>query len=270
MKKISVVCARGIGDALLMHIVSHHLASGGYDVTTITPHRFGRWLENARFGDEIDSDTIFLQHDNSLKAKEIIAKNKRVYVFYGSHVLAKHGPLRMGADFVCDQNKTMVENVVHAIKSLFQIQATSMNGLKAPPGLVHRRHRKRVAIHTLSNDFNKNWPYQKFLKVAAWLKKKGYEPFFLPLFPSLEELLSAIYESGFFLGIDSGPGHIASCLHIPHLIIGESERHMRFWRPGWKAGEIVFPPAWAPKKYWKSFITSRKIIKRFKINVLSY
>lgn len=268
MKKISVVCAPGIGDALIFHIASHHLALAGYEVTTVTPHDFGKWIEGRQSTDLVSCDAIFLQNDNSERAKEIHASGKEVYTFYGSHHLAKHGPLRMGFDYVCDQNKNMVQNVRTALKLLFQISASSDNGIHPLQGLVHRRHAKRVVLHPVSAQEEKNWPRTKFEKVAAWLGENGYEPVFLPHFPTLEELFSFIYESGYFIGNDSGPGHIASCLQVPHLIIGPHQRQMSFWKPGWLKGEMVVAPNWIPKQYWKTFITTKDVIKSLKSNVL--
>jgi hypothetical protein len=80
-----------------------------------------------------------------------------------------------------------------------------------------------------------------------------------------------------FVGNDSGPGHIASCLHIPHLIIGRSARHMRFWRPGWLPGAIVTPPSWIPnfkgwrirENYWQTFVGAGNVIKKLKTSVLN-
>lgn len=274
--KIAVVCAPGVGDALILHIVSHHLTLAGFEVVTVTPHRFGRWLSDYQFGQATNCDAIFLQYDNTPRSKELHALEKPVYTFYGSHREGKHAPLRPGYDFVADLNKTMVDNVVASLQTLFSIPATSENGLKPPSELVHRRHRKRVLIHDTSGNVERNWPRKKFEAVATWLHSKGYEPSFLPRFATLEELTSFIYESGFFLGNDSGPGHIASCLNIPHLIIGREERHMRHWRPGWLKGEILVPPGWVPnwkgfrirEKNWKSFITSNSVIKILKNNVL--
>jgi len=275
--KIAVVCAPGVGDAVILHIVSHHLRLAGFEVVTNTPHRFGQWLSDSYFGDWKDCDAIFLQHDNSPKSKEIHALNKPVYTFYGSHLLSKHGPLRAGYDYVCDLNRTMVDNVVTALQTLFHITATTDNGLRPPEGLVHRKYMRRVAIHTSSGHPDKNWPLKKFLKVAKWLESQGYQPTLLPQFPTLEELASFIYESGFFLGNDSGPGHIASCLQIPHLIIGREEKQMRHWRPGWGCGEVITPPPWIPnwkpfrlrENRWKTFITKSKTINTFKHKVLS-
>lgn len=275
--KIAVVCAPGVGDAVILHIVSHHLALAGFDVLTDTPHQFGRWLSDYHFGPYENCDAIFLQYDNTARSKRIHDLDKPVYTFYGSYQLSKHGPLRPGLDYVSDLNRTMVDNVVTSLKTLFALPATSANGFTPPPGLIHRRFEKRVAIHTTSGAPSRNWPLPKFEKVAHWLESQGYEPALLPQFPSLEELTSFIYESGYFLGNDSGPGHIASCLQIPNLIIGREERHMRHWRPGWGLTEIVVPPRWIPnwknfrlrEKKWKSFISTKRVINSLKTRVLN-
>ena len=276
--KIAVVCSPGVGDALILQIVSHHLSQAGYEVSTVTPHRFGRWLAGRQFTDDVgEVDAVFLQHDNSKKAEAIRRGHKTVYTFYGCHSICKHGELRRGFDYVCDRNQTMVANVVAALDSLFGIQANTDNGFSPIEGLVHRKHLKRVAIHSTSGDAKRNWPEEKFIKLAQWLEGQGFVPSFLPLFPTLEELASFIYESGYFVGNDSGPGHIASCLKIPHLIIGREEKHMRHWRPGWGYGEVITPPRWVPnwkglrlrEKEWKKFTTTRRTINKFKIIIKS-
>lgn len=274
MKKLLVVCSPGVGDALIMHIASHHLREAGFEVATSTPHRFGRWLAGYQFGGLDDCDAVFLQYDNRPESKAVHALDKAVYTFYGSHRLEKQGPLRIGFDYVCDPNRTMVDNVVTSLQTLFDISATKENGLRPFAGLIHRRHKKRVAIHSTSRDPDRSW--HKFHPLADWLKSEGYEPAILPQFPTLEDLASFIYESGYFIGNDSGPGHIASCLKIPHLIIGRAEKHMKFWRPGWTEGEVVVPSRWIPnwkgfrlrETHWKQFITLNNVIKRFKCNVL--
>lgn len=274
--KFSVVCAPGVGDAVILHIVSHHLVLAGHEVVTVTPHRFGKWLEGYSFDSKLnDCDAIFLQHDNSPFA-EAVRQKKEVYTFYGSHKVSKHGPLRSGFDFVSDGNRTMVGNIVAALKDLFGIEASSDNGMRAPMGLVHRRFQKRVAIHTTSGNPSRNWPEEKFARFAEWASAKGLEPVFLPHFKSLEELCSYIYESGYFLGNDSGPGHIASRLKIRNLIIGREEKHMRHWRPGWGFGEIITPPKWVPnwkgfrlrENQWKRFISIKSVINKFNDMVL--
>ncbi len=274
--KIAVVCANGIGDALIMLIASYHLKKHGYDVTTASPHRFGNWLPQCQFAEPHDADLIFLQHDNTKQSQILHDQNKPVFTFYGQHLASKHGPLRQGLDYVCNPSWSMVDNVIASLQALFHIQATPENGLLPPAGLVHRRYPKRVAIHTGSAQMEKNWPTPKFLAVVRFLEKQDLQPHIIPLFPSIEELCSFIYESGYFIGNDSGPGHIASYLQIPSLIIAKSHKQMRLWRPGWKSATILTPPHWIPnwkgsrlrEKYWKQLVTINKVIKTLKCNVL--
>lgn len=300
MSRIAVVCAPGIGDALILQIAAHQLRLHGFEVTTFSNHlaSFGNWFQGASFArqpqlNQIEEalgsfDAILLQHDNTPKARKIHSLPRPVYTFYGSHVVSKHGPLRLGYDYVCDQERTMVQNVRAAVETLFRLDGAGVeNGMKPPAGLIHRKNAKRVAIHPTSAVEEKNWSKAKFLAVAKWLKEEGYEPAFTvpaaerfewggPELLSLEDLASFIYESGYFMGNDSGPGHIASYLGIPYLIIAKDERQMRFWRPGWRPGEIAVPPAWLPnwkgarlrEEHWKKFITTKGVINKLKESVL--
>lgn len=276
MIKLSVVCSPGLGDAVIMLIASHHLTLAGFDVTTVTKHRFGKWFDG-KISEKIGSpDAILLQHGNDALSHEIRNSDIPTYTFYGSYKAEKHGPWHPGYDFVSDLNQTMVQNVKNALRVLFAIEASESNGFTPPKPLEHRKHQKRVAIHTSSGEPSRNWPLVKFEKVASWLEKQGLEPVFLPNFASIEELTSFIYESGYFLGNDSGPGHIASCLQVPNLVIGREEKHMRHWRPGWQHSEIIVPPKWVPnfkglrlrETHWKRFITPNNVIKLLESRVL--
>lgn len=263
-----------------MQIVAYHLAQKGFHVTTITPHRFEGWFPRGNFAKTLSSeyDAIFLQHDNSLSAKKIRDTSPcPVYTFFGSYKKEKHGEFKEGFDYVCDPKLTMVENVQIALKTLLQINASSENGITPPPGLVHRKYPSRIFIQTDSSQPQKNFPQKKWEKLAKTLRLWGFSPFFLPKFPTLEELSSALYESGYFLGNDSGPGHLASLLQIPTLILGGKEKHLQHWKPGWGKTTLLTPPKWIPnfsplrlrEKKWKSFITNRKIIKTLKSKVLN-
>lgn len=285
-----MVTASGIGDGLILHIASYNLTQMGFEVITFNDYLagFGKWFEGFSFEKqpplhEIKTlfarfDAILLQHDNTPKAKKVHALPIPVYSFYGSHRPSKHGILQDN-DYVCDSQRTMVDNVRQAIEKWFGT-ASKENGMIPPKGLIHRRYPLRVAIHSTSGSSEKNWPQEKFNGVAKELEKMGYSPVFLvepggrPLLPSLEDLASFIYESGAFIGNDSGPGHIASYLKIPSLIIGKEEKHMQLWAPGWMPPELITPPSWSSRwkwtrKRWKQLITIRTVIKRLKDRVLS-
>ena len=292
MKKIAIVCAQGIGDALILSIASRHLQQQGHEVTTFSRHLplFKNWLIQGSYEQAVshlDSfDTILLQHDNSEIARHIVGLRKinvSVYIFYTNYRESKHGPLLKGFDFPFNENKTMVENTVAGLRELFGGTVLKFNALQPPSGLFFRKYPKRIAIHPTSTSEEKNWPREKFLKLAKKLSKNGFEPVFTvapheqsswpssPKFPSLADLAAFLYESGGFIGNDSGPAHLASYLSIPALVISGQERRARLWRPGWGRTECIYGPRYLPNfKYfrlreekWKYFITTKGVINRF-------
>jgi ADP-heptose:LPS heptosyltransferase len=295
MMKFAIVCAAGIGDALLMQIASTHLRRLGHSVVTFSNHlsQLRDWFPGCSFApqpqlDRIEEifapfDAIILQHDNTPKAKKIRALAKPVYSLYGAHLVSKHGLFRPEWDYLLDRNLCMAKNIQAACQVLFPGMAPLLdNGLTPLSHLLFRRFPKRIAIHPVSTSEQKNWPRSRFLHLHELLEKKGYEPVFIappdeaadwksPTFNSLSDLASYIYESGAFIGNDSGPGHLASNLGLDTLIIGPSLEHLTLWRPGWKVGAIVHPPRWIHefKLSWKNFISVSQVYKSFaKLNVI--
>ena len=55
-----------------------------------------------------------------------------------------------------------------------------------------------------------------------------------PHFANLHELACCVYESGWFIGNDSGIGHLASNLGIPSLSLFRRRRVAERWRPAWQ------------------------------------
>ena len=172
----------------------------------------------------------------------------------------------------------MVENIYAACLQWFG-STSEGNGLIPPQGLIHRKYPRRVAIHPTSSEKNRNWPWRKFDLVAKKLQNLGYHPIFLVeqgdrhWLSSLEALASFLYESGAFLGNDSGPGPLASYLNIPSLILGKNEKHLRLWRPGWRPAEVITPPRWSSywkgsRERWQWFISTRRVVKNLTLKVL--
>lgn len=295
MTRFAVVCAAGIGDALILEIAAHGLRKAGHEVVTVSDWLggFGQWLPEAKCckweGAE-DVEAVLVQHDNTERARAILRMRpeKEVYCFYTNYRESKHGPLKKGEDFAFDENCSMVANVKRGMKEIFGIDVEKGdNGLRPPEGVMYRRHAKRVAIHPTSTMASKNWPRKKFLEVAEWLKGEGYDPVFVTApgereewgsanLPTLEDLASFLYESGGFVGNDSGPGHLASYFGLPYLIIGQQERQMRLWRPGWHPGAILTAPSWIPNwkglrirdEKWQWFVSTKNVIKMLQKRVL--
>lgn len=294
MKRIAVVTAQGIGDAMILHVASHNFRQSGWEVTTFNDHiaSFGKWLSGYHFSvqpplDDVEDlfvgkfDAVFLQHDNSQKAKKIASLPMPVHIFYGEYLPSKHGFFRERLDYVCDPGKTMVANIVRAVGKITGACSTE-NGLKPLPDVSFRRHPKRIAIHPTSTQEERNWPRGSFCLLMEKLKKRGFDPVFTvspkeragwnaPYFPNLESLTTFLYESGGFIGNDSGLAHIASYLGLPYLVIGKSYQHMQLWKPGWKPGHVLTPPRWSSyfkltRENWKIFITVQSVFKSF-INI---
>ena len=86
--------------------------------------------------------------------------------------------------------------------------------------------------------------------------------------PSLDALAQLIYESGWFIGNDSGIGHLASNLGIPTVSLIHRRKTMLRWRPDWAPGEALLP--WMPlllhalkERGWKYFISVNQVLKAF-------
>lgn len=296
--KIAIVCAAGIGDGLLMQIAAAHLQKLGCETITFSNHlpALQSWFPAFQFMkqpviDQIDEifypfDAILLQHDNTLKAKKIRSLSKPVYTFYGSHLISKHGPLRPSFDVLFDPTVCMAQNILRGCNVLFPgTKAKLTNGLTPPSHLIFQKYPKRIAIHPCSTSPQKNWSKSSFLKLSHRLLKEGWEPAFIappeeaaewgaPLFLTLADVAAFLYESNCLIGNDSGPGHLASNVGLPTVIIGPNIEHLSFWRPGWGSGEIAVPPRWITeikliRSKWRNFISVNQVYKLFmKLNDL--
>lgn len=294
----AVVCADGIGDALITSMIARALRKIGHRVAVFSTHlkSFGSLLEEGEYLSMADDwekvlapfDAVILQHEDTLRAKQILSLRKKgltLYVIYTNYRLSKHGPLVEHLDFPVDEQKTMVYNVGLAMRTLFHIEIDAQNCLQKKLPLPHRENTKRVLIHPTSTREDKNWRKNRFLHLSNQLERLGYEPMFIlspkeresfpktihaPHFANLEELAKTVYTSGFLIGNDSGPAHLASYYGIPHIVICQG-RQMPLWSPGWLDPTIIRPPRWIPnlkgmrlrEKKWNFFIPVSRVVRTF-------
>lgn len=305
MKKVAVLPGLGVGDAIIMMIAAHHYQKAGYEVTIFSNPMitFSDWFNGFSFLQrpsmedfyEVFSqfDITLLQHENSDRAKYLYSlhqegKLKQLITFYNNYRTSKHFPLKEKSDFAFDESKSMVDNVVDALKELLpSLSITKEIGLQIPKSLKYQRFINRVIIHPTSSLNEKNWSKSKFFHLAKKLISKGYRPAFcvspkerpdwiqaqeygidVPLTAKLSDLAKLLYESRFFIGNDSGPGHLASYLNIPSIIFAPKPC-IQHWMPGWKPAQLIKPPQWIPnikglrlrEKKWQFFIPVSKVIK---------
>jgi len=161
------------------------------------------------------------------------------------------------------------------------------NGLFAPAELQHRRYKQRVMIHPEASTPDKCWTPQRYIKIALQLRRRGFDVHFViaphervrwgglaahgisaPHFSDLNALAGCVFESGWFIGNDSGIGHLASNLHIPTISLFRRRRVAMRWRPVWGRVGVVLPWQWIPssflkEKLWRQTLTCGRVLRTF-------
>jgi hypothetical protein len=226
--------------------------------------RFGQDLANKKF-------CISRKIQNQANAQAFIAMSR-----CSGTVLSRLNP-----------RNTMVDNIATFCRDMMHLKNVNRsNGLIPPANLTYQKYRNRVIIHPESTKEAKNWLPSQFLKLSWYLKRQGWFPIFIvspkeraewksrvrmafpmPLFNSLSELASYIYESGIMIGTDSGIGHLASSLGIPTITIHRKRDPHYRWRPGWHTGKIVTPLVSITIKrkcYWRRALPVQKVISAIK------
>ena len=193
------------------------------------------------------------------------------------------------SDCLTQPDRSIAENLRRfCIEVLRLPQITRNNGFIPPSDLVHRKWMKRVVIHPTSARVTRNWPEEKYVKLALHLQNEGYQIVFVPgtaekekwskfglevaAFPVLHGLASFLYESGYLIGNDSGVGHLASALGIPTLTICRRKIWAKMWAPSFAKRIVVTPSSWIPNikgfrlrdRYWRKLISVSTIFRSFK------
>lgn len=252
---VAIIGGHGLGDNLIEMVLARNAVIAGYRATvysnvlgqladwfpqyTIVPN-----LDRTSCGAELDGCSVILcPHGPWPAINKNVAANWVAYEpMYRKHV-------------------TRVQNMANISGQVFGMPRPAVtNGIRPPAVLKHRRCSHRVCIHPTSAEISKNWLPGRFLSLARRLSDAGMETVFImseterpdwepvidgsfPLrgFSSIEECAGFLYESGYFIGNDSGGGHLASCLDIPTLSIHGRRAKSRSWRPGWGRVEVVTP-----------------------------
>ena len=83
---------------------------------------------------------------------------------------------------------------------------------------------------------------------------------------TLDQVAEFIAESGWFIGSDSGLGHLASAIGIPTVSLHQRSKVRKRWHPAFAINEALLPAInliykpWK-EKYWKYFLSSGQIIR---------
>ncbi len=300
--RAGVFCHNGLGDGVNSLVLSNNLHLNGWSVDTFQnalgsmqnwfPHLIVKPYPDLEELPKIlqNYDWFFVVHnDTDSFVLKLVQEGKRrfpdrlkVIYLYPSKNIVKEPYYK---DCLTDPGASIADNMRFFSEKILHLpKITRSNGLIPLNGLIHRKYPKRVVIHPTSARVTRNWPKEKFVKFAAFLKSQGYEPIFVPgtkegweevdfqLFPTLDLLARFIYESGFLIGNDSGLGHLASALSIPTLTLCRRKTWANMWAPSFHKGIVVTPSSWIPNirgfrlrdRHWKKMISVGKVKRAFK------
>lgn len=298
MKKVAFFSRYPLGDGINSLVLSQQLYLNGLQVDTYHntlgnmqhwfPHlpilRYPEIEEIPHLLDRYDfyivvwdAKTEFITRLVAEAKRRFPEKIKVVYLYSSKNIV--HEPYY--ADCLTDPSKSVAENFRMFCKRVLQLPKIERNtGWVIPEGLVFRKHSKRIVLHpTGSGPAGTNWPKSQFVKLAAYLRKLGYEVVFIPGFrdmegwkdvdferadfPTLDGLARYLYESGYLMGSDSGPGHLASALGIPTMTLCRRKTHADLWAPSFAPNITLTPHPLLPNirwirlrdRHWQKFIT---------------
>jgi len=281
--KIAFVMSPRLGDSLLAMIIVHNLQRNGYDVTVFSNSlcALSQWFPEHRILPYPDKNThreVFDSFDLLLHTypPDILFAADR---WHPRVIVLDEDPLYRRCISMVDLQVAVCDEMLR----LSDIVKT--NGLYAPIDLTPRRNNKRIIIHPTAFLKTKYWLPKRFVALAKELQQKGFEPIFvasaaeqaeipwiaennlnLRITTSLDNLARLLFEAGWFIGNDSGVGHLASNLGIPTVSLMQRRKGMIRWRPNWAPGKALLP--WAPlivrawkERFWKYFISVSAVIK---------
>lgn len=303
-KRCAVFSCLGLGDGLIALMLSHNLEQNGYDVTTYHPSlsSLQTWFPHlpiepfSSLGKEREMlgsfDRLFIFFEKTPWMQEVV---KHCETLYPGRTCILNPIATPNKDYLYwshgkfNGNLCFVDNLYNFCKEILGLEnVVKSNGMTRPSSQAPRDP-KQVVLHPTSSRPGKNWPQEKFLKLAEELKKQGYKPAFAltseerkqwplekidaPLFSNFSQLASLVDQSSYMIGNDSGVGHLASSLGLPTVTICRNQLTANFWQPGFSKAVVVVPPKWLPNikglrlrdKQWKRWISVDKVIRHFQV-----
>jgi hypothetical protein len=300
-QRAGVFCHNGLGDGVNCLVLSNNLQLNGWKVETYqnTIGSMQSWFPHLHVQPYppvselskvlLSYDWFFVVHNDTDEfVLKLIEEGKRrfpermkVIYLYPSKFIVNEPYY---SDCLTEPSLSIAENLrLFAERILHLPKITQNNGFIPPQGLIYRKHPKRIVVHPTSARPTRNWPKEKFVKLALHLRSQGFDLHFIPggvkekedwkdvealgfpveAFPSLDHLARFIYESGYLIGNDSGLGHLASALGIFTLTFCRRRTWANMWAPSFQKGVVVTPHPWIPNirgfrlrdRHWKKFIS---------------
>ncbi|MCG2603146.1 glycosyltransferase family 9 protein [Achromobacter insuavis] len=266
-KRVALLMAPRLGDTLLMMTMAHNLAAHGREVTVFGDfaHGLRSWFPGMDIRPSLPQEqaaTVLADYDCAAQmhvgwpyALHAYASS---YFYYDAHVVIT------GKGFI---KLNQISDYCRDALGL-ALSGTDI-GLRPPVAGRHRMFEKRVAVHPSSTGAQRCWAPRHFVELGLRLQRQGYEPVFIlapheraewtcltdaglaiQQSPSLADVAAFLHECGWFIGNESGIGHLASSVGVPTLTLTGRPTRTKAWRPGWSMSRIAYP-AYIPGGRWR-------------------
>ncbi|MDR5813642.1 glycosyltransferase family 9 protein [Caballeronia sp. LZ033] len=283
---VAVALPQPIGDSLIGLVLVNNLVRNGYRPVVFgwVAEQLADWLPHVKVGRAgTQAEACPAVH---LGAFDTVIELQPTS--YGSALSRTGRTLCLSELPEYGGSKHMVDRVVDIGVNVLQLRdVTRSNGLVVPPGVVRGRVAHRVVIHPTGSHPEKMWTRHKFLALSRALSRRQLLPSFLVApaelagwddlpreghelnaLTRLGDVATWIAESGWFIGNDSGLGHLASAIGVPTLTLFMRRGLARSWRPGWGPGAVVLPPSVVPfaalkERLWKQLLTVHRVMSAF-------
>ncbi|MDO3381023.1 glycosyltransferase family 9 protein [Gilvimarinus algae] len=285
-KAIAFVSSDRLGDSLIGMVTVNNLQQAGHEVIVFSDYLFQLrcWFPGftirpypksfAATSDWQDFDKVLVLFDRPY-VSELRSHHPRVEVMSDSELFRTPQPMVDIQMAYCRRYWGVVDPVRHN-----GIMAATVGSVDVIDG--------RIVIHPTSVDPFKVWPQDKFLQLASDLLAEGFEPVFVVApsekgawcsaeaagykvmsFDSLSDVAGFLTRANYFIGCDSGLGHLASCLGVPTVSIAIRRGTARLWAPSWHISEVVLAPSWLfcrplKTRYWKRALGPKQVMKSFR------
>ncbi|SDG11093.1 glycosyltransferase family 9 protein [Paraburkholderia phenazinium] len=275
---IAVVMPAAIGDTLLMMVLVNNLIRNGYRPTVFSwvVKDLIDWFPGIDVRDEQDVCEPF----------ELVIQLRATAS--GASLAADGQVCEIVRCEAFQAPGHMIDMIVAVARDAFGLaDVTRHNGITVPNWIRFRACERRVAIHPTGSHIEKMWPRKKFVALVRKLVQRDFQPTLLVApcerqtwlterdaaqrlhsFDRLADVAAWIAESGWFIGNDSGLGHLASALGVPTLSLFMRRGIARTWRPNWGRGEVVLPynlfvVGALKERYWKLALTGSRVLRSF-------
>lgn len=284
-QKVAILMAPRLGDSLLMMVIANNFRLHGHEVSVFGDYiwQLREWFPGFaihRSLQEHEAQDALAGFDQAIQMHPEWPFDLKKYhanaLIYDEHVVIT------GKGFI------KAFQMRDFCRDRFGLpDSTHGNGMVVPAGLQKNRYPMRVALHPTSTGALRCWAPEHFRELARRLVRTGFEPAFivspdehpdwewvtqqnalLPENAGLDGVARYIHESGWFIGNESGIGHLASSVGIPVLTLTGRMKRTCAWRPAWSLSRIVspwyIPGGRLRDRYWRILLRPAHVMRAFR------